>query len=149
MFDLVPHRGTKSLEQLRNEMDQLWKSFFDTGGLPTVRGESFSFSPTVDVKESDTSIEVTAEVPGLKPEEIEVTLSGDLLTIKGEKKEEKEEKKGDYHVWERRFGKFSRSFRLPAAVKKDKVEAVHKDGVLKLKLPKEQKEASTKIKIKS
>jgi HSP20 family protein len=149
MFELVPQRGMKALDQLRSEMDQLWQSFFENAGAPMLRMEPYAFSPTVNIKEMDEAFEITAEVPGLKPEEIEVSLSGDTLTIKGEKKEEKEEKKGDYRVWERRFGKFSRSFRLPVAVKKEKIEAVHKDGVLKMNLPKEKKEASTKIKIKS
>jgi len=148
MFELMPRRGAGSLDRLRSEMDQLWNRFFASSETPLMLREPAGFSPRVDVKESDEAIEVTAEVPGLKAEDIDVSLTGDVLTLKGEKKEEKEEKKGGYHLVERSFGSFSRSFRLPVAVSKDKIKASHKDGVLKLTLPKDQKEATTKIKVK-
>ncbi|KMY67949.1 hypothetical protein AAU61_08890 [Desulfocarbo indianensis] len=148
MFELMPRKGAGSLDRLRSEMDQLWNRFFASSEMPPMLREATGFSPKVDVKESDEAIEVTAEVPGLKAEDIDVSLTGDILTLKGEKKEEKEEKKGGYHLVERSFGSFSRSFRLPVAVSKDKIKASHKDGVLTLTLPKDQKEATTKIKVK-
>lgn len=148
MFELMPRRGAGSLDRLRSEMDQLWNRFFESSETPLALRDATGFSPKVDVKESDEAIEVTAEVPGLKAEDIDVSLTGDILTLKGEKKEEKEEKKGGYHLVERSFGSFSRSFRLPVAVSKDKIKASHKDGVLTLTLPKDQKEATTKIKVK-
>jgi HSP20 family protein len=147
MFELMPYRGTRSVSRLRRDMDDLWGRFFDTSGLPLAQAEGPAFMPTVNVKETDNSIEVTAEVPGLKPEEIEVNLTGNILTLKGEKREEKEETKGSYHLVERRFGSFARSFRLPMDVDRDKVQARHKDGVLTISLPKATRESSTTIKI--
>jgi HSP20 family protein len=147
MFELTPFSGARSVSRLRRDMDDLWGRFFDTSGLPAAQINGLSFNPTVNVKETDNAIEVTAEVPGLKPEEIEVSLTGNILTLKGEKKEEKEETKGSYHLVERRFGSFSRSFRLPMDVDRDKVQARHKDGVLTISLPKATKESITSIKV--
>ncbi|MEW5914592.1 MAG: Hsp20/alpha crystallin family protein [Thermodesulfobacteriota bacterium] len=129
-------------------MDDLWSRFFDSPSLlaPAQGGD---FLPVLDIKETPEAFEVTAEVPGLKPEEIEVSLTGDILTIKGEKKEEKEEKKADYHLVERRYGSFVRSFRLPVDVVKGKVQATQKDGVLHLVLPKGKKEMATKVQVKA
>lgn len=150
MFELMPYSGFGSLGRLRRDMDDLWKRFFDADpGLPATRGEGFSFVPVVNVKETEEAVEVTAEVPGLKPEEIEVSLTGDVLTLKGEKKEEREEDQGSYHVVERRFGSFQRSFRLPMEVERDKLTAKHKDGVLTVVLPKAKKQAATTITVKA
>ena len=150
MFELIPYSGFGSLGRLRRDMDDLWKRFLDVEpGLPALRGEAPSFVPVVNVKETDEALEVTAEVPGLKPEEIEVSLTGDVLTLKGEKKEEREETQGNYHVVERRFGSFQRSFRLPMEVERDKLTAKHKDGVLLISLPKAKKQGATTIKIEA
>ena len=150
MFELMPYSGFGSLGRLRRDMDDLWKRFLDTeSGPPATRGEGFSFVPVVNVKETDDTVEVTAEVPGLKPEEIEVSLTGDVLTLKGEKKEERQEDQGSYHVVERRFGSFQRSFRLPMEVERDKLSARHKDGVLSITLPKAKKQAATTIKVEA
>lgn len=148
MFDLIPYSGFGSVGRLRKDMDDLWKRFFDAEpGLPAMRGQVSNFLPVVNVKETEEALEVTAEVPGLKPEEIEVSLIGDVLTLKGEKKEEREETKGDYHLVERRFGSFQRSFRLPMEVERDKLSAKHKDGVLSITLPKAKKQTATTIKV--
>lgn len=148
MFELMPSKGFGPLQSLRSQMDDLWSRFLESPGNLMTVGES-DFVPSVDIKENDKAIEITAEVPGLNPEEIDVSLTGNLLTLKGEKKEEREEKKDNYHLVERRFGSFSRSFRLPVEVDRKKIEATHKDGVLHLVLPKSAKEASTKITIKA
>lgn len=148
MFELSPYSGSRPLQRLRQEMDDLWSRFFDSPSLlaPAQGGD---FLPALDIKETPEAFEVTAEVPGLKPEEIEVSLTGDILTIKGKKKEEKEEKKAGYHLVERRYGSFVRSFRLPVDVVKGKVEATQKDGVLHLVLPKGKKEVATKVQVKA
>lgn len=148
MFELVPFSGLGNLNRLRRDMDDLWSRFYDTGGVPATRGEGLSYMPSVNIKETDQAFEVSAETPGIKPEEIQVTLSDGVLTIKGEKKEEKEETKGDYHVVERRFGSFQRSFRLPKEVDAAKIVAKHKDGVLNIILPKAPKAAATTIQVK-
>jgi len=148
MFELVPSSGIRFPRRLLQEMDELWSRFLDPALQPSAGGNGPAFVPVMNVKETDAAIEITAEVPGLAPEEIEVTLTGDLLTIKGEKKEEHEEKKGSYHLVERRFGSFQRTFRLPTEVKTDKLEARHKDGVLRVILPKSAKAAAKTVKVK-
>ena len=93
-------------------------------------------SPAVDVVEKDDAFEITAEVPGLDEKNIEVKLANGILTIRGEKTEEKEEKDKSYHVSERHYGSFQRSFQLPEYVDADKVSAAFAKGVLKVTLPK-------------
>jgi HSP20 family protein len=130
---------------LRKEMDELWGRFFGESGLP-VFSES-GWVPALDVKETKDNIVVTAEIPGLSPKEVEVSISGDLLTIKGEKKQEKEEKDESYHLIERRYGAFSRSIRLATDVDTKNIKATHKDGVLTITLPKSEKAKEKQIKI--
>lgn len=145
MFDLIPWEGTRALSRLRREMDELWGRFFGESGLP-VFSES-SWVPALDVKETKDHIVVTAEIPGLSPKEVEVSISGDVLTIKGEKKQEKEEKDESYHLIERRYGTFSRSIRLATDVDTKNIKATHKDGVLTITLPKSEKAKEKQIKI--
>jgi len=92
--------------------------------------------PAVDVHEDEKGLIVTAELPGVSEKDIEVNLAGDMLTIKGEKKTESEEKKGNSTYTERRYGSFARSLRLPFEVKDEQVDAKFKDGVLTVRLPK-------------
>lgn len=146
MFEMIPFQGGASLNKMRKEMEDIWSSMFSPPGT-TAKVPAIDFMPAINVKETNEAFDISVEVAGLKPEEIEVTLTGDILSIKGEKKEEKEETKGDYHLTERSFGKFSRSFRLPAKVDRAKLEAKCKDGVLYLTLPKDAKEDTTKIEV--
>jgi HSP20 family protein len=136
---------------LRREMDALFDNFF--GGF---RGEPFAnrfstFNPNVDVMEGDKEIVVSAELPGMDEKDIYVSIQKDALTIKGEKKAEREEKGRDYYRMERSYGSFSRTIPLPAEVDMDKVEAQFKKGVLKVTLPKtadavkESKKISVKV----
>lgn len=147
MYSLLPYGGFGSLGRVRKEFDGFLNSLFYDEALPAWRGEEL-FVPKVDVKETDQAIEITAEVPGLKPEDIELTLTGDLLTLKGEKKNEREEKKENYHLVERSYGSFQRSFRLPVEVDRQKLEATHKDGVLRVTLPKAEKGGTARIEVK-
>lgn len=145
MFELMPYTPSlRSLGRLRRDMDDLWGRVFDSSDVPAARAD---FVPSVNIKETPEAFEVTAEVAGLKPEDIKVTLVGDLLTLRGEKKFEREEEKGDYHLVERRYGSFQRGFRLPIEVNRDKLQAKHKDGVLHVILPKGEKEKPTTIKV--
>jgi HSP20 family protein len=137
----------RPFESLRQEIDRLfddfeggfWRSpfrgpFFDVA--PFRRGEAaFGAVPAVDVTESDKAYEITAELPGMGEKNIEVKLAGGLLTIKGEKEEEKKEKK-DYYVRERSFGSFERTFQVPDGVDAEKIEANFNKGVLTVTLPK-------------
>jgi HSP20 family protein len=135
-------------EALRNQVDRLFHDF-QTGFLQTPFHrtlpdiESFwrrdlgsNVTPAIDIVEKDKAFEVTAELPGLDAKNIDLQLSEGILTIKGEKQEEKEEKTKDRYVSERRYGSFRRSLQVPGTVDADKIEANFKSGVLTVTLPK-------------
>ena len=138
----------RPFENLRREIDRLFDDFWSGSRRspveraifdvePSWRGEfNWGKTPAIDVAETDKAYEVTAELPGMDEKNIEVKLAGDVLTIKGEKKDEKEERKKDYYVSERRFGSFQRSFTVPVGVDADKIEANFKNGILTVTLPK-------------
>jgi len=155
---LVPWRSNRSQTpamrgdddpflSFRREMDRTFDQFFD--GLPARSGGWSSILPVVDVDETEREMIVTAELPGVSDKDIEVNLAGDTLTIKGEKKTEKEDKNGGYS--ERRYGSFTRSLRLPFEVKDENVEAKFKDGVLSIRVPKpaEMQKSVRKIEVKA
>lgn len=136
------------LANLRREIDRLFEDFGFGGGRralgrsvfdiePFWRGElTFGKTPAVDVVEKDKEYEIAVELPGLDEKNVEVKFADGFLTIKGEKREEKEEKKKDYYLSERRFGSFQRSFQVPESVDPDKIVANFKNGVLTVTLPK-------------
>jgi HSP20 family protein len=141
--EMAPFRD---FERMRRDMDRLWDSFFERG---TLRGEDGSeWLPSLDVAETKNEIVVKAEVPGMEPKDIDISLSDGLLTIKGEKKQEKEEKEENYHLVERSYGSFTRSIRLPNEVQSDKISASYKNGVLKVVLPKSEESKKKEVKIK-
>ncbi len=156
-------QGWRPFEGLRHEIDRLfedfdrdfWRSpfrlpFFDAG--PSRRREvSWAATPAVDIVEKDNAYEVTAELPGMDEKDIEVKVTKGALRITGEKQEEREEKKKDYYLRERRFGSFERCFAVPEGVDADKIEANFKKGVLTVTLPKrpEAKKPEKKIAVKS
>ena len=153
----------RPFENLRREIDRLFDDF--DGGVwraPLARSmfdiqpfwqrqASFAALPAVDVAETDKAYEITAELPGLDEKNVEVKVAGGVLTIKGEKQEEKEEKKKDYYLSERSYGSFQRSFQVPDGVDADKIEANFKNGVLTVTLPKsaEAQKAEKKIEVKA
>ncbi len=135
--ELTKWQPFREMSRLRREMDRFWEDFFGPGPrMP--RGWNEEWIPAVDVAESPEKVTVKAEVPGLDPKEIDISLVGDLLTIKGEKKSEREEKKENYHLVERSYGSFSRALRLPAVVDADKIEASYDKGVLTVTCPKKE-----------
>ncbi|OPY09605.1 MAG: Spore protein SP21 [Syntrophaceae bacterium PtaB.Bin095] len=139
---------------LQREMNRIFDDFFQGWDVAPFAGPSArlaAFHPSIDVKESDKEISVKAELPGLEEKDVEVLLDNETLTIKGEKKEEKEDKgKGYYHV-ECSYGSFHRVIPLPAGIDQKKVQAQFKNGVLNITLPKaeEAKAKGKKIPIKS
>jgi HSP20 family protein len=155
------------IRTLRTEVDRLFENFekglgWWPGGhrlldiepffeaFRRVEPGGFGKHPTADLVETDEEYRISAELPGMDDKDVEVTLSEGVLTIKGEKEEEKEEKQKDYHLSERRYGMFRRSFGLPHSVDSDKVQATMKNGVLSVtlqKLPKAEK-AAKKVDIK-
>jgi HSP20 family protein len=106
------------------------------------------FIPALDVAEEDGAYVIKASLPGVKPEEVEITLTDNTLTMKGEAKQDKEVKEANYHLRERRYGSFLRTMTLPVAVEADKVEATHENGVLTLRLPKSETIKPKKIAVK-
>jgi HSP20 family protein len=141
--ELTPFR---EFDRMRRDMDRLWDSFFEGGVRRT--DEEGEWLPSLDVAETKNEIVVKAEVPGMDSKDIDISLSDGLLTIKGEKKQEREEKEEDYHLVERSYGTFTRSVRLPKEVKRDKISASYKNGVLKVTLPKSEEAKQKEIKIK-
>ena len=143
-FEIAPWRR-RGLA--RRVSDDFWNDFFVDMPLSESR---FEWAPTVDVSESDGSVVVKAELPGMESNDIDVDLTGNILTIKGEKKVEEEKKDGErVYCRERFYGTFQRSFRLPAGVEGDNVEANFKNGVLTVTVPKSEESKYKKIEIKS
>ncbi|MDY6954253.1 MAG: Hsp20/alpha crystallin family protein [Thermodesulfobacteriota bacterium] len=117
--------------------------------MPSLLTEERGFTPAFDISETENELIVRAEIPGMDKEDIDIHLSEGVLTIKGEKRHEKEDKKEDYHRIERSYGSFSRSIGLPFDVETDKADATYKEGVLKLTLPKSERAKLKKIEVKT
>jgi HSP20 family protein len=110
--------------------------------------EKDEWLPAFDIVENEKEYVFSAELPGMEVKDIEVTLSDGILTVKGEKKQEHEDKGKDYHRIERHYGSFHRSFRIPGKVKMEGVDANYKDGILRLTLPKTEESETKKIEVK-
>jgi HSP20 family protein len=144
---LVPWRRGE-LSGFRREMDRLFDRFFED--WPSrLWPEGTQWAPSVDVSETPKEVIVKAELPGMDPKEIDVSVRGDVLTLRGERKKEEEKKGENFHRIERRYGAFTRSIRLPAEVDANKVSAEYKEGVLKINLPKTKEASVKKIEIKA
>jgi HSP20 family protein len=143
----------------RGEMDRL----FDRFGFPSLRrmfdmepgwrpASSFTFSaPAIDMSEDDKAYKIAAELPGLDAKDVDVSITGNTLVLKGEKRQEKEEKEKNYYFSERAYGSFQRAFELPGSIDRDKISADFSKGVLTITLPKtpEAQKEQKKIQIKS
>ncbi|MEQ9330829.1 Hsp20/alpha crystallin family protein [Thalassobaculum sp.] len=135
-------RAVDPFSAFRSEMDRVIDGFFGgrspfgmpSFGMPDLRVGEVALVPQVDVREDDNAISVTAELPGLTEKDVEVTLEDGVLTLKGEKREEKTD--ADAKLTERRYGRFMRSFRLPDGIDEDKVTASVDHGVLHISVPK-------------
>jgi HSP20 family protein len=134
------------LTSLRREMDNLWNRFLGQTALP--RFASDEWQPSVDISETKDKLLVTAELPGMDAEDINVTISGDILTIKGEKKQEKESKDEHYYCSESYYGNFQRTIKLPVNIKPDKVNATFEKGILQIALAKTEEAKKKEIEIK-
>ncbi len=133
----------RALKSLRDEIDNLFDRFVERP-LGVITGQVVA---PVDISETDTEIIVKSDLPGMELSDIDVSISGDVLTIKGQKKKEIEQAGKTYHVIERSYGEFSRSLRLPAKVDVDRVKASYKNGVLEIVMPKAEPVQTKKIKI--
>lgn len=121
---------------LRREMERLFESFGREIGWPTPEGRPAARAPSIDISETENELKIEADLPGVDQKDVDVVISDNVLTIKGEKKAEKEEKKKDFHLVERSYGSFSRSLALPFSVDPNQAKATFKNGVLSISLPK-------------
>ena len=124
----------KPFRELQREIDRVFDDFFRGSKQDT------SFFPAVDVYETPDSVVVEVEAPGMKKEDIKITIEDDVLRIHGEKKLEKENKDKNYYIVERSYGTFERAFKLPEYVDTEKIKAKFENGVLKISLPKKEEE---------
>jgi HSP20 family protein len=134
----------RDFPSLRKELDRLFEGF--TLDIPfAAQGE---WAPAMDITEDPEAFAVKAELPGMDPKAIDIQVTGDVLTIRGERKQEKEERKENTIRTERVYGSFSRSVRLPSAVDAKSVEAKYRAGVLSIRLPKTEETRRKKVEIK-
>jgi HSP20 family protein len=148
MANLVRWDPLRDMVSLRQAIDRLFEESFVRPRGWSAPSEGIA-SLALDVIESDEDVTIKASIPGVKPEDIDISITGDMLTIKGETCEEREEEKGHYHLRERCFGAFQRAIRLPTMVKADKANAEFEQGVLTLTLPKVEEVKPKSIKIKA
>jgi len=143
--------ATEPFLSLQREIDRLFEGF--TRGFPSMQtftyGNGGMLMPSIDVTETDKEIEISAELPGLEEKDVQVNLADGVLTIRGEKKAEKEEKDKNYRLVERSYGSFSRSIALPDGVKSEDVKASIAKGVLTVTVPKPVPAQARKIEVKS
>jgi HSP20 family protein len=145
---------------LRGQVDRLFEEFAGDWRVPSLRRDLFDWEPyrtppwahgvvdvRFDVSETDKALELTAELPGIEEKDVELLLSDGVLTLKGEKRVDREEKEKDYYLSERHYGAFSRSLRLPETVDTDKIEASFEKGVLRIVAPKRAEAKANKKKI--
>lgn len=149
-------------DSLRHEIDRLFDEFHPfSRRLPSVRSvfgfeppklgsDAWTLAPAMDLVEKEKEYEISAELPGIDESNVEIKVANHMMTIKGEKKEEKEERQKDYYLSERRYGSFQRSFAMPEGIDADKIEANFIKGVLTVRLPKtaEAQKAEKKIAVK-
>src|SRR5689334_16590313 len=137
--DLWSNSPFQMMRRMQEEMDRTFGSFFGQpwgggGGTPGITG----WSPSVDVYEDDKEIVVKAEVPGVEPEDLDVTCTEDALVIRGESRREEDREEGGWHRTERRFGRFERQIPLPPGTRPDDAQANFRNGVLELRIPKSE-----------
>ena len=145
--------GFDPFSTLQREIDRLFDDF--TRGWPTMTRDwptmarTSELMPSMDVAETDKEIEITAELPGLAEKDVQVNVADNVLTIKGEKKSEKEEKDKNYRMYERSYGSFSRTLDLPAGINPDSIKASLSNGVLKVTVPKPAPAQVKKVEVKA
>lgn len=159
----APVPAQDAWRSFRGEMDRLFDRFSGRFGMPSLRRmfdmepalreeSTFGFAaPVVDIAEDETAYRISAELPGLEAKDVEISISGDTLVLRGEKREEKEQKDKNYYMSERAYGSFRRSFTLPDGVDRDKIAADLAKGVLTITLPKtkEAQKPARKIEVKT
>ena len=147
----VPRGYGNPFGVLTEEMSRLFDDFrgrFDIEPFGFPRGQTGDFMPSVDITDADKEVRVTCELPGIDEKDIDITLSKDAVTIRGEKKQEKEHKERGYYHVESSYGSFRRDIHLSSDVDASKVEAICSDGILSITLPKAEEAKTIKVKVK-
>ncbi len=148
-MSLVRWRRPHTLPTAFDEMDRLFDRYLRSPIMRAFEADDLDFGPSIDLYETDTELVVKAELPGVKKEDIDLTLQEDRIVLKGEiRKEEQVEEEG-YHRREMRYGRFGRVIPLPTTVKQEQIQANFTDGVLTIRAPKvEEEEKGSKIEVK-
>jgi len=128
---------------LRREMQEL----FDAVNWPRTSGENVIWAPAINVRENDEQVIVEAELPGVRAEDVDISVENGMLTITGEKRADQEKKEENWHIVERRYGRFERSFTLARAVDLENIHATFNDGVLRIELPKREEAKPRRIRV--
>ncbi len=142
---LVKWNPTRNFFAFDKDIDQFFDDFF-TGNVPEAR--EATMSPRINLEENDNEWILTAELPGVKKDDVTVNFQDNLLTLTGEKKFEKEDKKKHFHRIERSYGQFSRSVQIPSSIVLDKIDARYEDGILNIILPKAEDAKPKQIAVK-
>lgn len=139
----------QELSRMEDEMEKTFGRWFRGWPWRAAEERGWGWAPAVDMMERDDEIVLRADLPGLEQKDIEVTVRDGMITIQGERKEEREEKEKGYYYTERSFGAFARTLPLPSGIEEDKVKASFKSGVLEVHLPKAKEVKGKKIEIKA
>jgi HSP20 family protein len=132
---------------MQRQINRMFDEFFRSDRDDTSLLAS-SWKPAVDIVEEDDAYVAKVELPGVNKDDVKITMQDNILTIRGEKKEEKKGKEGSAHRVERYYGSFQRSFSLPTSVKSDRIEAEYKDGILTISMPKAEEAKPKQIEVK-
>ncbi len=145
MTALMPWRPLRGLTPFGGEIDDFFERLFVEEISPEPAEKRWV--PALDIAETKDAIAINVEIPGMEPKDVDISLNGDTLTIKGEKKQEEEWKKENYYWAERSYGNFSRSVRIPVEVKNEGIKAKYKNGTLRITLPKKEEVKPNEIKV--
>ncbi len=152
MFEIGPYRGRRAGLPALDWADRFFNELIPSGffrEMPSILRDSGSIMPAFDISEKDDHFVVRADLPGIHAKDLDISLTGNTLTIRGEKKDEMTEDNENCYCSERRFGSFSRTFTLPSDVKEEGIEASYKDGVLRVTIPKSEAGRQKKIEVKT
>ncbi|MBD3368652.1 MAG: Hsp20 family protein [Candidatus Eisenbacteria bacterium] len=147
-MELVRWRPRRNLPAVQDELDRAFDRLLRNWMSPASLSE-FDWNPSVDISETEDAIVVTAEVPGVSMDDVDVSVDENQLVISGEKRQEEEEKEKNYYRMERSYGSFKRIFTLPRSADIDRVAATHKDGVLTVTVPKTEVARGKKVEVKN
>jgi len=149
MNSLIPRRGASLIDDMQREFDAVLGRFFGNDALPAQEGERFAWTPHVDVSETDKALVVKADLPGVAPEDLEVTIANGLLTLRGERHDEKKEEKENFRRSERFVGRFARTIPLPEGYDAERIAAQASKGVVTVTIPRKAGAQPRKISVKA